>query len=195
MSPSRSAGKARISDFLVKIRKERLTSAAHHGSHRANALSREDQTVLEGAHASGEPGRQLADRLQDADVARVHRWTASDDHGPFEVHRLLGLVGEPQACIDLIGFEEAVFVRDANEHVGVRQRDARSVFEVAETADANDIESGSQEWLLLEKTVVEAPQIPQDFHQAASGSRQQVAGQRGIASYGANDLLNLVAPP
>ena len=89
------------------------------------------------------------------------------------MHRLLGVVGEPQACIDLIGFEEAVFVRDADEHVGVRQRNARSVFEVAETADADDIESGSQKWLLLEKAVVEAPQVPQDFHQAVNALRQQ----------------------
>jgi hypothetical protein len=154
-------------------RQEWLTSTAHHGRDRADALSREDQTVFESAHASVELGRQLADRLQDADVSRVHRRTASDDHGPFEVHRLLGLVGEPQACIDLIGLEEAIFVRDADEHVGIRQRDARSVFEVAETANADDVESGSQEWLFLEKAVVETPQVSQDFHQAVNELRQQ----------------------
>lgn len=168
---------ADISDFFAKIQKERLTSATHHGRDRADALSREDQTVFESAHASVEPGGQLADRLQDADVARIHRWTASDDHGPGEVHWLIGLIGETQAGVDLIVLEEAVFVRDADEHVRVRQRNARSVFEVAETANADDIESGSQEWLLLEKAVVETPQVPQDFDQAASVLRQQVEAQ------------------
>lgn len=135
-----------------------LTSSAHHRGERSLADCRQHNAVLETGHAQPplKMLRQLADSVEDANVAWVDGRRASDEDATFEVYKFVGLVGEAEAGINLIWLESAILVRNADEDVRIGQRDASSLLEVAETATPDDLERAAEERFFVQDAVDES---------------------------------------
>lgn len=146
-----------------------LTSSAHHRGERSFANCRQHNAVLETGHAQlpSKMLRQLADGVEDADVAWVDGGRASDEDATFEVDGFVGLVGEAEAGVDLIRLEGAILIRNADEDVRVGQRDASSLLEVAETTSSDDLEGTTEERLLMQDTVDETGEGSEGADEAA----------------------------
>lgn len=115
--------------------------------------------------------RQLADGIEDAKVAWIDGRRTGDEDATFEVDDFVGLLGESEAGVDLIRFESAILVWNADEDVRIGYRNASALLEVAQAAGADDLEGATEERLLVQNAVYKTGQGCEGADETANGIR------------------------